>query len=169
MKTITIPMADNPIEIIINNQVYVYRAGETVNVPDEVAAAIEQIYHMAPGADNKPPAPEVKEYPYDVVIMVTYSEDDEEIDVTEDPVLLKGDLEYCAAALEDGDMITVAVFSMSDSDDGPVMRLFPVQFVSLDETDDAIAITALNGDTIIPISWDSTGLDFASLEISEGT
>jgi hypothetical protein len=159
-------MADNPIEIIINNQVYVYRAGETVNVPDEVAAAIEQIYNMAPSADNKPPAPEVpeaKDYPYDVVIMLTYSEDDEEIDVTEDPVLLKGDLEYCAAALEDGDMITVAVFSMSDADDGPVMRLFPVKFVSLDETDDAIAIIALNGDTIIPISWDSTGIDFSLL------
>ena len=158
MKTITIPMADNPIEIIINNQVYVYRAGETVTVTDEVAAAIEQIYHMAPGADNKPPAPEVKEYPYDVVIMVTYSEDDAEIDVTEDPVLLKGDLEECMAALEDGDIFTTAVFSMTDADDGPVMHLFPVTSVALDETDDVITLY-ISG---YEIAWDEDGLEIVA-------
>lgn len=157
MKTITIPMADNPIEIIINNQVYSYRAGETVTVPDEVAAAIEQIYNMAPGAAHRPAGPGVKEYPYDVVIMVTYSEDDAEIDTTEDPVLLKGDLEDAAAALEDGDMVTAAVFSMTDADDGPVMHMFPVESVALDETDDVITLY-ISG---YVIAWDEDGLDIS--------
>jgi len=40
MKTITIPSDYNPFEIEINGRIYVYKAGETVSVPDEVASAI---------------------------------------------------------------------------------------------------------------------------------
>lgn len=42
MKTVTIPAGFHPLEITINNTKYVYREGETVDVPDEVAALIEQ-------------------------------------------------------------------------------------------------------------------------------
>lgn len=40
-KTITIPTNCNPYIVVINNHVYTYKAGETVEVPDEVAEAIE--------------------------------------------------------------------------------------------------------------------------------
>lgn len=48
MKTIQIPTNNNPFTVNINNQVYQYRAGETVEVPDEVAAAIEDALEMEP-------------------------------------------------------------------------------------------------------------------------
>ncbi len=41
MKTIRIPTCRNPFIVIINNKVYSYTAGETVEVPDEVAEVIE--------------------------------------------------------------------------------------------------------------------------------
>lgn len=40
MKTIQIPTTSNPFIVSINNQVYSYRAGTTVEVPDEVAEVI---------------------------------------------------------------------------------------------------------------------------------
>lgn len=48
MKTIQIPSNNNPFIVSINNNVYQYRAGETVEVPDEVAAAIEDALEMKP-------------------------------------------------------------------------------------------------------------------------
>ena len=48
MKTIQIPTNNNPFTVNINNQVYQYRAGETVEVPDEVAAAIEDALELEP-------------------------------------------------------------------------------------------------------------------------
>ena len=41
MKTITIPTYNNPFIVVINNKVYQYKGGETIEVPDEVAEAIE--------------------------------------------------------------------------------------------------------------------------------
>ena len=40
MKTIQIPMNSNPFTVVINNSVYQYKAGQTVEVPDEVAEVI---------------------------------------------------------------------------------------------------------------------------------
>lgn len=48
MKTIKIPMNNNPLTVVINNSVYRYKAGETVEVPDEVAEAIENALELEP-------------------------------------------------------------------------------------------------------------------------
>ena len=48
MKTIQIPMNSNPFTVVINNSVYQYKAGESVEVPDEVAAAIEDALKLEP-------------------------------------------------------------------------------------------------------------------------
>ena len=48
MKTIKIPMNNNPFTVVINNSVYRYKAGETVEVPDEVAEAIENALELEP-------------------------------------------------------------------------------------------------------------------------
>ena len=48
MKTIQIPTTSNPFIVSINNHVYTYRAGSTVEVPDEVAAAIEDALELVP-------------------------------------------------------------------------------------------------------------------------
>lgn len=48
MKTIQIPMNSNPFTVIINNSVYHYKAGETIEVPDDVAAAIEDALKLEP-------------------------------------------------------------------------------------------------------------------------
>ena len=48
MKTITIPTDRNPFIVVINNKVYQYRAGETIEVPDEVAEAIEDALELIP-------------------------------------------------------------------------------------------------------------------------
>ena len=48
MKTIQIPMNSNPFTVVINNSVYRYKAGETIEVPDEVAAAIEEALELEP-------------------------------------------------------------------------------------------------------------------------
>ena len=48
MKTIQIPTNSNPFIVSINNHVYQYRAGETAEVPDEVAAAIEDVLELEP-------------------------------------------------------------------------------------------------------------------------
>lgn len=50
MKTIQIPMYSNPFTVVINNSVYQYKAGESVEVPDEVAAAIEDALKLEPKA-----------------------------------------------------------------------------------------------------------------------
>lgn len=47
-KTITIPTNCNPYIVVINNHVYTYRAGETIEVPDEVAEAIEDALELVP-------------------------------------------------------------------------------------------------------------------------
>lgn len=47
-KTITIPTNCNPYIVVINNHVYTYRAGETVEVPDEVAEAIADALELVP-------------------------------------------------------------------------------------------------------------------------
>lgn len=48
MKTITIPTYNNPFVVVINNNVYRYNAGETLEVPDEVAEAIEDALELVP-------------------------------------------------------------------------------------------------------------------------
>lgn len=48
MKTIQIPTTSNPFIVNINNNAYQYRAGETAEVPDEVAEAIEDALEMEP-------------------------------------------------------------------------------------------------------------------------
>lgn len=42
MKTVTIPTCANPFVVIVNGIEYTYPAGATVEVPDDVAAVIEQ-------------------------------------------------------------------------------------------------------------------------------
>jgi tRNA threonylcarbamoyladenosine modification (KEOPS) complex Pcc1 subunit len=48
MKIISIPEHNNPFTVIINNSVYQYRGGETIEVPDEVAEAIEDALELVP-------------------------------------------------------------------------------------------------------------------------
>lgn len=48
MKTIQIPTNCNPYIVVINNHVYTYKAGETAEVPDEVAEAIEDALELEP-------------------------------------------------------------------------------------------------------------------------
>ena len=47
-KTITIPTNCNPYIVVINNHVYTYRAGETIEVPDDVAEAIQDALDLIP-------------------------------------------------------------------------------------------------------------------------
>lgn len=54
-KTIKIPEGYDPLEIMVNNCLYVYKPGETVTVPDDVASAIESMIDLNPEA-----SPEVK-------------------------------------------------------------------------------------------------------------
>ena len=56
MKKVTIPTCANPFVVIVNGMKYTYPAGETVEVPDDVAAVIEQ-HHDA--HNNPQPAPVV--------------------------------------------------------------------------------------------------------------
>lgn len=56
MKKVTIPTCANPFVVIVNGIKYTYPAGETVEVPDDVAAVIEQ-HHDA--HNNPAPAPVV--------------------------------------------------------------------------------------------------------------
>lgn len=48
MKTVKIPTYNNPFIVIINNKAYRYTAGDTVEVPDEVAEAIEDALELVP-------------------------------------------------------------------------------------------------------------------------
>ena len=48
MKTISIPKYKNPFVVTINNSVYQYKGGDTVEVPDEVAEAIEDALELEP-------------------------------------------------------------------------------------------------------------------------
>ena len=48
MKSITIPTNCNPYIVVINNHVYTYRAGDSVEVPDEVAEVIEDALELEP-------------------------------------------------------------------------------------------------------------------------
>ena len=48
MKTITIPEYKNPFVVVINNSVYQYKGGETIEVPDDVAEAIEDAIELIP-------------------------------------------------------------------------------------------------------------------------
>ena len=48
MKTIQIPTTSNPFIVNINNHEYQSRSGETAEVPDEVAAAIEDALELVP-------------------------------------------------------------------------------------------------------------------------
>ena len=48
MKTIQIPTTSNPFIVNINNNEYKYRAGDTTEVPDEVAEAIEDALELEP-------------------------------------------------------------------------------------------------------------------------
>lgn len=47
-KSITIPTNCNPYIVVINNHVYTYRAGDSVEVPDEVAEVIEDALELEP-------------------------------------------------------------------------------------------------------------------------
>ena len=60
MKNVTIPTCANPFVVIVNGIKYTYPAGETVEVPDDVAAVIEQ-HHDA----HNNPKPEPVTPPYD--------------------------------------------------------------------------------------------------------
>lgn len=55
MKTVTIPTCANPFVVIINGKKYTYPAGETVEVPDEVAEIIERHSEAKPTPDPVPP------------------------------------------------------------------------------------------------------------------
>jgi hypothetical protein len=48
MKTVKIPTYNSPFIVIINNKAYRYTAGDTVEVPDEVAEAIEDALELEP-------------------------------------------------------------------------------------------------------------------------
>ena len=48
MKAILIPKHNNPLTVVINNTVYQYKGGETIEVPDEVAEAIEDALELVP-------------------------------------------------------------------------------------------------------------------------
>lgn len=48
MKTVQIPMNSNPFTVVINNHEYRYTAGQTIEVPDEVAGAIEDALELEP-------------------------------------------------------------------------------------------------------------------------
>jgi hypothetical protein len=48
MKEITMPTNIDPIRVDINGVKYEYRAGQTVEVPDEVAAVIENVINNQP-------------------------------------------------------------------------------------------------------------------------
>ena len=53
-KSITIPSdRGSRITVVINGMTYVYQAGATVTVPDEVAAAIANMLAMNPGGTRK--------------------------------------------------------------------------------------------------------------------
>lgn len=54
MKTIQIPMNSNPFTVVINNSVYQYKAGELIEVPDEVAEAIEDALKLEPKPKRYP-------------------------------------------------------------------------------------------------------------------
>ena len=56
MKTVTIPTCANPFVVIVNGIKYTYPAGATVEVPDDVAAVIEQ---HDEAHNNPEPAPVV--------------------------------------------------------------------------------------------------------------
>lgn len=47
-RSIKIPEYKNPFIVVINNNVYQYKGGETVEVPDEVADAIEDALELVP-------------------------------------------------------------------------------------------------------------------------
>ena len=47
-KMVTIPENHKPFIVNINNREYIYRGGETVEVPDEVAEAIEDALELVP-------------------------------------------------------------------------------------------------------------------------
>ena len=47
-KTITIPTYNNPFVVNINNKGYTFNGGATIEVPDEVAAAIENALALVP-------------------------------------------------------------------------------------------------------------------------
>ena len=49
-RSITIPDYKNPFVVVINNSVYQYKGGDTVEVPDEVAEAIEDALEEIPKA-----------------------------------------------------------------------------------------------------------------------
>lgn len=54
MKTIQIPMTSNPFTVVINNSAYSYKAGDFVEVPDDVAEAIENALELSPRASVSP-------------------------------------------------------------------------------------------------------------------
>lgn len=56
MKKVTIPTCANPFVVIVNGMKYTYPAGETVEVPDDVAEVIEQHEETH---NNPKPAPVV--------------------------------------------------------------------------------------------------------------
>lgn len=47
-KTIIIPKYNDPFTVVINNEVYQYKGGETVEVPDDVAEAIADALELVP-------------------------------------------------------------------------------------------------------------------------
>lgn len=56
MKTVTIPTCANPFVVIINGKKYLYPAGETVEVSDEIAEVIlrhEAAHAKTPGAESE--------------------------------------------------------------------------------------------------------------------
>ena len=72
MKTIQIPMNSNPFTVVINNKEYRYTAGQTIEVPDEVAEVIENALELVPKPKN--PMSKFKSLVYKSITEVT--EDD---------------------------------------------------------------------------------------------
>ena len=100
MKTIQIPTTSNPFIVNINNHAYQYRAGETAEVPDEVAEAIEDALELEP----KP-----KRYPSKLAQLAEGSL----MEITEED--LSGISSICSYAFYNIKSIMIATFSDSIS------------------------------------------------------
>jgi hypothetical protein len=123
MKTIKIPSTMIPYRVIVNGKEYVYEAGATVEVPDEVAIAIENsvaaaedLVEPAPNASNQPDwnltdeaAPGfIKNKPFGESIGIIMPE--KELPFDPEQTALVG---FNCGPIEDGDIITVVYDSQS--------------------------------------------------------
>lgn len=116
MKTIMIPECMNPFEVIINGVKHSYPAGTEQEVPDEVAAVIE---NHVDGAHN---VPRSAAGDYDVVVNVYYRGDDETGDFEQKVDLLAGDYATVKAKIEAGTPTTIKVVADVQRENGEAFR-----------------------------------------------